>query len=121
MQFRQLDLNLLVALDALLTERNITEAGRRVFLTQSAMSGALDTLRREHELVLIEGAGSPAEINLPDLVNNRIVDYADAAALLIVAFRSCRTYGRPVSPSPRPHTSPARPATVPSSSTCPQN
>jgi adenosylcobyric acid synthase len=49
-----------------------------------AMSGALDTLRREHELVLIEGAGSPAEINLPDLVNNRIVDYADAAAMLVV-------------------------------------
>jgi adenosylcobyric acid synthase len=48
------------------------------------MSGALDTLRREHELVLIEGAGSPAEINLPDLVNNRIVDYADAAAMLVV-------------------------------------
>jgi DNA-binding transcriptional LysR family regulator len=47
MQFRQLDLNLLVALDALLTERNITEAGRRVFLTQSAMSGALARLR-EH-------------------------------------------------------------------------
>jgi LysR family transcriptional regulator, nod-box dependent transcriptional activator len=47
MQFRQLDLNLLVALDALLTERNITEAGRRVFLTQSAMSGALSRLR-EH-------------------------------------------------------------------------
>jgi len=49
-----------------------------------AMSGALDTLCREHELVLIEGAGSPAEINLPDLVNNRIVDYADAAAMLVV-------------------------------------
>jgi len=47
MQFRQLDLNLLVALDALLTECNITEAGRRVFLTQSAMSGALARLR-EH-------------------------------------------------------------------------
>jgi DNA-binding transcriptional LysR family regulator len=47
MQFRRLDLNLLVALDALLTERNITEAGRRVFLTQSAMSGALARLR-EH-------------------------------------------------------------------------
>lgn len=49
-----------------------------------AMSEALDTLRREHELVLIEGAGSPAEINLADLVNNRIVDFADAAALLLV-------------------------------------
>ncbi len=45
MHLRQLDLNLLVALDALLTERNITEAGRRVYLTQSAMSGALSRLR----------------------------------------------------------------------------
>src|SRR5262245_46849136 len=46
MHFRQLDLNLLVALDALLTERNITRAGKRVFLTQSAMSGALARLRQ---------------------------------------------------------------------------
>ena len=45
MHFRQLDLNLLVALDALLAERNITQAGKRVFLTQSAMSGALARLR----------------------------------------------------------------------------
>jgi LysR family nod box-dependent transcriptional activator len=45
MHFRHLDLNLLVALDALLTERNITRAGKRVFLTQSAMSGALARLR----------------------------------------------------------------------------
>jgi DNA-binding transcriptional LysR family regulator len=45
MNFEQLDLNLLVALDALLSEMNITEAGRRVYLTQSAMSGALSRLR----------------------------------------------------------------------------
>lgn len=55
MQFRQLDLNLLVALDALLTERNITEAGRRVYLTQSAMSGALARLRDHfHDELLIQ-------------------------------------------------------------------
>ena len=41
MHFRNLDLNLLVALDALLLERNITLAGRRVHLSQSAMSSAL--------------------------------------------------------------------------------
>ena len=29
-------------------------------------------------LVLLEGAGSPAEINLPDLVNNRMLQHADA-------------------------------------------
>lgn len=45
MHFRQLDLNLLVALDALLTERSITEAGRRLHITQSAMSGSLARLR----------------------------------------------------------------------------
>jgi DNA-binding transcriptional LysR family regulator len=45
MHFEQLDLNLLVALDALLTERSITAAGVRVYLTQSAMSGALSRLR----------------------------------------------------------------------------
>ncbi|MFT3855283.1 MAG: cobyric acid synthase [Ilumatobacteraceae bacterium] len=48
-----------------------------------AMAAAFDGLHAEHELVLIEGAGSPAEINLPDLVNNRMLEHADAAALLI--------------------------------------
>jgi len=45
MHFRNLDLNLLVALDALLLERNITLAGRRVHLSQSAMSSAPSRLR----------------------------------------------------------------------------
>jgi LysR family transcriptional regulator, nod-box dependent transcriptional activator len=38
MNFRQLDLNLLIALDALLAERNITEAGRRPHVTQCCPS-----------------------------------------------------------------------------------
>jgi DNA-binding transcriptional LysR family regulator len=42
---RQFDLNLLVALDALLTERNVTRAGERLHLSQSAMSGILSRLR----------------------------------------------------------------------------
>jgi adenosylcobyric acid synthase len=37
-----------------------------------------------HDLVVLEGAGSPAEINLTDLVNNRMVEHADATALLVV-------------------------------------
>jgi LysR family nod box-dependent transcriptional activator len=45
MNLRQIDLNLLVALDALLTERNVTRAGERLCLSQSAMSGALAKLR----------------------------------------------------------------------------
>src|SRR3954454_15946722 len=39
------DLNLLVALDALLTEKSVTRAGQRLSITQSAMSGALGRLR----------------------------------------------------------------------------
>jgi DNA-binding transcriptional LysR family regulator len=45
MHFNRLDLNLLVALDALLDERSITRAGERLNLSQSAMSGALARLR----------------------------------------------------------------------------
>jgi len=40
-----IDLNLLVALDALLVERSVTRAARRVGLTQPAMSHALGRLR----------------------------------------------------------------------------
>jgi adenosylcobyric acid synthase len=49
----------------------------------SAMARAFDALRAAHELVVLEGAGSPAEINLPDLVNNRMLAHADARALLV--------------------------------------
>jgi LysR family nod box-dependent transcriptional activator len=45
MRFRKLDLNLLVALDALLSEQQVTRAGERILLSQSAMSGALGRLR----------------------------------------------------------------------------
>src|SRR5579883_656646 len=43
---RKYDLNLLVALDALLRYRSVTRAGERIGLTQSAMSGELRRLRR---------------------------------------------------------------------------
>jgi DNA-binding transcriptional LysR family regulator len=42
---RQLDLNLLVALDALLVEGNVTRAAERLGLSQPAMSHALNRLR----------------------------------------------------------------------------
>jgi DNA-binding transcriptional LysR family regulator len=42
---RQFDLNLLVALDVLLQERNVTRAAERLFLSQPAMSGMLSRLR----------------------------------------------------------------------------
>jgi LysR family transcriptional regulator, nod-box dependent transcriptional activator len=45
MRFNGLDLNLLVTLNALLTERSINRAAERMFLSQSAMSNALARLR----------------------------------------------------------------------------
>ena len=41
----RLDLNLLVALEALLEERNVSKAAERLFITQSAMSKTLGRLR----------------------------------------------------------------------------
>lgn len=45
MRFERLDLNLLVALDALLDERSVSLAADRIFLSQSATSSALGRLR----------------------------------------------------------------------------
>ncbi|MDX1399606.1 MAG: LysR family transcriptional regulator, partial [Oceanospirillum sp.] len=42
---RQFDLNLLVLLEALLTECHVSRAAEKVFLSQSAMSHALNRLR----------------------------------------------------------------------------
>jgi adenosylcobyric acid synthase len=49
------------------------------------IGSALQSLRDEFELLIIEGAGSPAEINLRqfDLVNMRIAQEAEAPVLLV--------------------------------------
>src|SRR5919204_140988 len=53
-----LDLNLLVALDALLSERSVTRAAQRVGLSQPGMSNALARLRRllDDPLLVRQGA-----------------------------------------------------------------
>ena len=50
-----------------------------------AIAQALDELRAENDVVVIEGAGSPAEINLmdSDIVNLRVARHADARCLLV--------------------------------------
>ena len=49
------------------------------------VTAALDRLRREYDLVIVEGAGSPAEPNLrhSDIANMRVALYARAAVLLV--------------------------------------
>jgi DNA-binding transcriptional LysR family regulator len=62
MRFKKLDLNLLVALDALLTEKNVTRAGERVFLSQSTMSNALSRLRQYFDDDLLVQVGGRMEL-----------------------------------------------------------
>src|SRR4051812_31815686 len=49
------------------------------------VTASLDRLREQYDVVVAEGAGSPAEINLKqtDITNMRIALYADAPVLLV--------------------------------------
>ena len=56
---------------------------KEVFFKEAC--NAYDRLSRRHELVIMEGAGSCAEVNLmqEDIVNLRMADYADAPVVLV--------------------------------------
>ncbi|WP_433170909.1 LysR family transcriptional regulator [Actinoallomurus sp. CA-150999] len=57
-----IDLNLLVALEALLEDRNVTHAGMRLSTSQSAMSGSLARLRRHFNDELLVRVGREYEL-----------------------------------------------------------
>lgn len=60
---------------------------REEFLPQakSLVVEALERLREKHGIVVMEGAGSPAEINLKqrDIVNMNLAEWADAPVILV--------------------------------------
>jgi len=57
---------------------------------------AIDRLREEYELVVIEGAGSCAEVNLMphDIVNFKIAEYADAQIILVADIHKGGVFGQ---------------------------
>ncbi len=59
MDLRRIDLNLLVAFDALMAERSVTRAAQRLSIGQSAMSSTLARLRRlfDDPILIREGRG----------------------------------------------------------------
>ena len=62
MNLAKLDLNLVLALDALLEERSVTRAGRAIGLSQPAMSAALARLRRHFGDELLARTGNSYEL-----------------------------------------------------------
>ena len=60
---RQVDLNLLLALQALLEERHVTRASKRSFLSQPAMSRALERLREMFGDALLIRSGRAAWVS----------------------------------------------------------
>jgi adenosylcobyric acid synthase len=54
-------------------------------LAETIVQEALERLRTEYDVIVLEGAGSPAEINLKDrdIVNMRMAEWADAPVILV--------------------------------------
>lgn len=59
---RQMDANLVVMLDAILAEKNLTRAGERIGMTQPAMSGVLRRLRKQLDDPLLVRVGRHFEL-----------------------------------------------------------
>ncbi len=61
-----------------------------------AVTDSLDRLREENDIVVIEGAGSCAEVNLMphDIVNFRVAEYADAPVLIVADIHRGGVFGQ---------------------------
>lgn len=72
----RLDLNLLVALDALLTERSVTKAAERLHLSQPALSASLARLRTHFNDPLLARRGNAYELTALAI---RLADHTSTA------------------------------------------
>lgn len=86
MRFNKLDLNLLVALDALLRERSVTRAAERLHMSPSAMSSSLARLRTyfDDELLVPIGRGmeaTPRALDLQEAVRDVLLRVESTIAL----------------------------------------
>lgn len=63
MRFNRLDMNLLAVLDILLETRSVTQAAKKMFITQSAMSNALGRLRVFFDDPLLVQVGRKMELS----------------------------------------------------------
>ncbi|BAI75676.1 transcriptional regulator (plasmid) [Azospirillum sp. B510] len=104
MRFKRLDLNLLVALDALLRERNVSRAADGLNLSQSAMSNALARLRDYFNDDLLVQVGRKMELtpqaeSLAESVRDILlrIDTAIAVQPEFIAADSKRTFNLLVS------------------------
>jgi DNA-binding transcriptional LysR family regulator len=89
-EFDRIDWNLVPALDALLQERNVSRAARRLSISQSAASGALARLRRYfHDDLLVRQGGGYV---LTPLAQQLLRPARDAVASTRGVLRSTRTF-----------------------------
>jgi LysR family transcriptional regulator, nod-box dependent transcriptional activator len=88
LDIRQLDLNLLVALDALLAEKSVSRAARQMCLTQSALSKSLRRLQREFDdelLVTVNGRRM-----VPTLLAEQLIEPVHEALLQVRKIASIK-------------------------------
>lgn len=93
MRFERLDLNLLVALDVLLTERSVSLAAERLFLSQSAASSALARLRDYFgdELLITKGRQMMLTVRAENLI--------EPVRAVLDQIRSTITVAQPFDPA----------------------
>ncbi len=96
MSLRGIDVNLVIALHALLKERSVTRAAKRLRLGQSAVSHALGRLRRQFDDPLLLQVGR--QMVLTERARSLLGPVQDAVARLEHVFLHTRTFDARTTP-----------------------